>query len=141
MTTSLPPPAAAHPPAPPPSVTGPAPRPHRRRWWIIAGIITACLLGVGIVGIGLNWAMDVADTYSADLTKGPGAFQTFDNADAATFYRADGYHLVAKSPGFVTGGVTTDFTHTALAAKVVSGHVFCTWFGIVWRACSGRAWR
>lgn len=117
MTTSLPPPVS-HPPAPSPTVTGPAPRPRRRRWWIITGIIAACLLGVGIAGIGLNWAMDVVDTYSADLTTGSGAFRTFDNADAATFYRADGYHLVDKTPGFVTGGVTTDFTHTALAAKV-----------------------
>ncbi len=97
---------------------GPVPEPRRRRWWIIVGIIAACMVGVGIAGIGLNWALDKTDTYTADLTKGSGDFKTMENADTATFYRSDGYHLVDKTPGFVTRGVTTDFSHTALAAKV-----------------------
>jgi hypothetical protein len=117
MTTSLPPPAS-HPSAPPPSVTGPAPKPRRRRWWINVGILAACMVGVGIAGIGLNWALDSADTYTADLTEGLGDFKTIENANNATFYRADGYHLVAKSPGPVIGGVTGDASHMALAAKV-----------------------
>jgi hypothetical protein len=94
------------------------PRPRRRRWWIIVGIVIATVLGVGIAGVVLNGAMHTIDTYTADLTKGSGDFRTTANASVATFYRPDGYHMVAKTPGFVFAGVTTDFSHTAIAAKV-----------------------
>ena len=50
----------------------PAPKPRRRRWWIIVGIVAACLVGVGVLGVGLNAAMDSMDTYTADLTQGFG---------------------------------------------------------------------
>ena len=99
-------------------VVGPAPKPRRRRWWIIVGIVTACVVGVGVLGVGLNAAMHTLDTYTADLTKGSGDFPTTDNADRALFYRTDGYHMVAKSPGFVMSGVTADASHMAVAAQV-----------------------
>jgi hypothetical protein len=130
MTTSLPPPASHQPPGPtgPPSTPQgasgqPEPRPAAtkprwRRWWIIVGIAAACVVGAGVLGVGLNAAMDIMDTYSADLTQGSGDFRTIDNADLATVYRADGYHMVAKTPGYVMAGVTTDASHTALAVKV-----------------------
>lgn len=110
-----PPSVGAHPPAPPPSVVGPVPKPRRRRWWIIAAILTACVVGAGV---GLNAAMHTIDTYTADLTKGSGDFRTGNNASIALFYRADGYHMVAKSPGFVMAGVTAVGSHTVVAAKV-----------------------
>jgi hypothetical protein len=94
------------------------PKPRRRRWWIIAGIVIATVIGAGIAGVVLNGAMHTIDTYTADLTKGSGDFRTANNAGTATFYRADGYHMVAKTPGFVFAGETTDFSHTATAAKV-----------------------
>ncbi len=129
MTTSLPSPGShlpppSIPPPPPqgastgPPVAGPVPKPRRRRWWIIAGIVLASVIGVGIAGVVVNGAMHTIDTYTADLTKGAGKFRTIDNASIATFYRADGYQMVAKSPGFVFAGVTTDFSHTVIAAKV-----------------------
>lgn len=129
MTTSLPP-QAPHlpPPSGPPSspqgastgppAAGPVPKPRRRRWWIIAGIVLASVIGAGIAGVVLNATMHTIDTYTADLTKGSGDFRTIDNASSATFYRADGYHMVAKTPGFVFAGETTDFSHTVIAAKV-----------------------
>ncbi|MGE5287599.1 MAG: hypothetical protein ACM3ML_10425 [Micromonosporaceae bacterium] len=100
-------------------VAGPAPRPRRRRWWIIVGIVTACVVGVGVLGVGLDAAMHTLDTYTADLTKGSGDFPTTDNPGLwATMYRADGYYMVAQSPGFVMSGVTADASHTVVAAKV-----------------------
>lgn len=129
MTTSLPP-SESHLPSPsiPPPPQGASagrpgpgtmPKPRRRRWWIIAGVVIAGVLGVGIAGVVLNGAMHTIDTYTADLTKGSGDFRAIANASSATFYRADGYHMVAKTPGFVFAGATTDFSHTAIAAKVI----------------------
>ena len=115
-TSSLPP--AAHPPAPPPSAVGPVPKPRRRRLWINVGILAACMVGVGIAGVGLNLALDKSDTYTADLTKGSGDFKTGEYANIATFYRADGYHIVAKTPRLGTTGIITQVSHMALAAKV-----------------------
>jgi hypothetical protein len=76
------------------------------------------VIGIGIAGVIMNAAMHTIDTYTANLTKGSGDFRTTANASTATFYRADGYHMVAKSPGFVFAGETTDFSHTVIAAKV-----------------------
>jgi hypothetical protein len=99
------------------SLVGPAARPRRRRRWIIAGIVAACLAGAGIIGIGVSGQYSI-DTYTADLTQGSGDFRIFDNASWATFYRADGYHVVAKTPGFVMPVLAATGSHTALSVKV-----------------------
>lgn len=66
----------------------------------------------------MNWTMHRMDTYTPSLTQGSGDFPTRNDAAAAMFYRADGYHMVDKTPGFAMAGVTAGSSHTVIAAQV-----------------------
>ena len=100
-------------PAPPAAA-----KPRRLRWWVVAGIVVACMLGLGVVAIGLQQTVHTMDTYTADLTQDTGDFRSVDNAGVTLAYSADGYHLVDKSPGLIASWVKAPSSHTVIAAEL-----------------------